>query len=109
MPLIEVGVEALPFQQFGMGAALHNASVLDNQNLIGFQNRRKAMRDDDRGSTRERNFKGALNRRLGLRVEMRGGFVENDNIRRLEKKTRNCEALLFTSREAIAALAHQRV
>ena len=42
---------------------------------------------------------------LGFGIEMGGGLVENDNVRRLEEQTGDSKALLLAAGEAVAALA----
>jgi hypothetical protein len=42
------GVKSAISQQFGMRAALGDTAILENDYFVGGDNRRKAVRDDDR-------------------------------------------------------------
>ena len=63
------------------------------------------MGDDDGGAAGQGGFERALDGGFGFGIEMGGGLVENDNVRRLEEQTGDSKALLLAAGEAVAALA----
>ncbi len=67
------------------------------------------MGDDDRRPPAQRVVEGALDRDLRLRVEVRRRFVEDHDRGVLEEDARDREALLLSTRHAIAALADDGV
>jgi hypothetical protein len=63
--------------------------------------------DDGGGAPGEQRDQGGLDRQFGDAVEMRGGFVEDEDSRVFEEDPVDGEALLFPSAEAVAPLADQ--
>ena len=60
LALIQVRVDARLVKQLGVRAALNDAPILHNEDLVGFEDRRKTMRDDDRSASRKRGFERLL-------------------------------------------------
>ena len=81
----------------------------DDEELVGAADRREPVGDDDRGPALERRLERPLHGRLGLRVEMGGGLVEDDDVRRLEEEAGEGDALLLAAREPVAAVADDGV
>ena len=92
-----------------MAAALDDAPLVDDHDLIGIGDRRQAMRDDDGGAIGEGIGQRLLHQRFVLAVEMARGFVEHDDGRILDQHAGNGETLFFAARQSIAALADERV
>jgi hypothetical protein len=71
--------------------------------------RRKAVGDDERRPAPAHEVKRRLDLLLGLRIERRRRFVENQDRRRLEDGAGNRHALLFAARQFEAAFADHRL
>ncbi len=102
----QLAVHAVLCKQLLMRALFSNHAVLHDQNLVGFENRRKSMRDDDARPPDHELFKRLLNRMFGNRVERARSFVENQNLRVLQDDARKRQALLLATRKFQAAIAH---
>ena len=77
-------VAALWRKQLRVRPALDNTARLEHKDLVGVDDRGEAMGNDDGGSP-GRNFAQArLNLLLGVRIERRGGLVENEDARRFQ-------------------------
>ena len=72
-----------------MRSMLNNASALHHQNLVGAANGGEAMGDDERRAPLHEIGQPFLNQRLGFRVEARGGFVQNQDARVGENRSRD--------------------
>ena len=76
----QVGVEAtFPLAQLVVGALLHDAAPVDDQDFVHFPNRAQAVGDDAAGAVLHELIHGALYQLLALRVEGRRGFVEDED------------------------------
>ena len=106
---VQLGVEAAAGQQFAVRAALDDPSVVDHEDAIGVDDRRQAVRDDDRGSAAQDLVERLLDRELRLGVEVRRRLVEDHDRGILEQQTRDRESLLLAARHAVAALADDGV
>ena len=102
----QLAVHAILFKQLLMRALLSNHAVLHDQYLVGFENRRKPMCDDDARPPNHEPLKRLLNRMFGNRVERTRSFVENQNLRVLQDDARKRQALLLATRKLQAAVAH---
>src|SRR3982751_4657639 len=67
------------------------------------------MRDDERRASREQLGHRRLDELFALRVEIARGFIENENLRRYEKRTRDGEALPLAAGQFDTALADDRL
>ena len=103
------GVAAFLRQQFLVGAALDDAAVLEHEDLVGIDDRRQPVRDDQRGALARDLGELGLDDLLGARVERDGRLVEDQDGRVLEQRARDRDALLFAAGELEAALADHRV
>ena len=97
--MIQLGVASLRRQQLLVRPALDDAAVLHQQDQVGAPNRRQAMRDDERGASREQCRQRSLDQLLALRVEIARGLVENQYLRCGEQRARDREPLLLPSRQ----------
>ena len=85
------------------------APVVEDDDLIGVANRRQAVRDRDRRAPLGQPFELGLDRRLGLGVERACGLVEHQHRRVAQDRAGDRHPLLLAAREAVAALADDRV
>ena len=79
-------VAALPDER-RVRAGLDDVALLENEDAIGVDDRRKAVRDDESRPAPHQRFQCRLNRLLRLRIEGRGRLVEKQNARVLERRT----------------------
>src|SRR5690606_32331950 len=70
------GIEASSSKQSRMGAALGDLSLVEDDDLIGIDDRRETVGDHDRRPPRGDGAERFLDRRFGSAVERAGGFVE---------------------------------
>ena len=87
-----------------MGALLHDAAVVHNQDLVGMAHGLEPVRDHDDGLVAGQSFNGLLQTVLVLRVHAGGGFVQNDDGCILQHGAGNADALLFAAGQACTAL-----
>ncbi len=109
LPLVELRIETRGRDELGVSAALDDPALLHHEDQIGTQHGGQPVRDHDRRPAGERAFERGLHRGLGIRVEVRSGLVEHDEVRRLQQQPRNGEPLLLTAGETVAALADHGV
>src|SRR4029079_8976746 len=102
------GVRAAGGQQFGMVAALSDASVLELQYLIGADDRRQPMRDGQRRASGRNLLELRLDQLFRLGIERRGRLVEDQDARVFEDRAANRDTLLFAARKLEASFTHRR-
>ena len=105
----ELRIETGGRDELGVRAALDDPAFLQHEDQIGAQHGGQPVRDHDRRPAGERALERGLHRGLGIRVEVRGRFVEHHEVGRLQEQPRNGEALLLTAGETVAALADHGV
>ena len=88
-----------------MRAALDDAAVVEDDDLVGVAHRGEAVRDRDHRPALREPLERGLHRALGLRVERRGGLVEDEDRGIAQDRPRDRDALLLAAREPVAALA----
>ena len=91
-----------------MRAALDDAPVVHDEDLVGIHDRRQPVRDDERRVAARDAVELGLYRLLRLRIERRSRFVEDEDARVLEYRARDRDALLLAARELEPALADAR-
>src|ERR1022692_3849921 len=89
-------------------AAFHHASVFHEEDQVGAADGGEAMRNHKGGSSGEQIGHRSLDELLAFRVEVAGGFVEDQDLRRRENRPGDGEPLLLPAGEFDAALAHER-
>ena len=92
-------------QQFGMRAALDDDALIEHQNLVGADDGREPVGDDQSGAVFRDAVERILNIALGVAVERGRGLVEKEDRRRLEDGAGDGDTLLFAAGELEAALA----
>src|SRR5258706_2093609 len=99
----------MPSHQLVVRAHLRDPSIVEDNDLVSVANRTQAMRDDERRLPCENLLQVALNDPLGLGIERRGRFVENQDARIVQDRPRDHYALFLSTAQAGAALADLRV
>ena len=92
-----------------MRAVLDNLSRVDDIDVIGFKDRREPMCDDKRRTADHKVIECCLHDLLALRIECRSRFVENQDTRIFENRTRDRDALPLSPRQIQPALTDSRV
>ncbi len=88
-----------------MASPLHYVAVGHDEKLVGPADRREAVGNDDGRPPLQCRVERALHSRFGFRVEVGGGFVEDNHVRRLEEKTGERDALFLAARQPITPVA----
>src|SRR5947208_14183076 len=76
-------------QQLLVGAAFDDATVIEDQNLIGMHNGGEPVCDDDGGATKHYVFQRLLTQPLSRRVHAGGCLVQNYNRWIFQQRARN--------------------
>ncbi len=92
-----------------MRAALDDAAGLEHKDLVGVDDGRETVRDDQRRAPRSEPLERRLNRALRPHVERGRGLVEHEYRRVLEDRPSDCDTLLLAARELEPALADDSV
>nr|GEU28155.1 hypothetical protein [Tanacetum cinerariifolium] len=100
---------AIGRQQRVVRAALHDAAMVEHQDLLGVGHRGQAVRDHQRRAAFRDFLQLRLDRLLRFRVERRRGLVEDQDRRILEQGAGNRHALLFAARQFQSPLADHGV
>ena len=88
-----------------MPAALDDAAAIEDADFVGLRHRRQPMGDDDRRAALAQGAQSLLDRLLGLRIERRGCFVEQNDRRVLEEGAGDRDALSLAAGKLQAVLA----
>ena len=88
-----------------MVAALDDDAVVEDDDLVGVDDRRQAVGDDQGRAVARDPVERRLDLALGMDVEGRGRLVEDQDRRRLEDGAGDGDALLLAAGELQAALA----
>src|SRR5205809_3613215 len=89
-----------------MPATFYDSAMIEYQNLLCVHNRREPMRDYDGCPMKHQALERFLNQPLGRGVHARRRFVEDQDWRILQERTRNREALFFADAQFYAAFAY---
>ena len=88
-----------------MGAALGDLALIEHDDLVGGDDGREPVRDDERGAVARHPLQRVLDFVLGVAVERRGRLVQHQDRRRLQHRARDRDALLLAAGQFQAALA----
>ena len=88
---------------------LDDAAVIENDDLVGAGHRGQAVGDDDTCTFGQQVIDGALDTRLGGRIESRGGFIEDHETGILEEHAGEHQQLRFPGRQTTVAALQLRV
>ena len=80
LPRVEIVIAAAERKQLSVIAPLHDAALLDNQNLVGAPNGGEPVGDDERGASLHQLISPPESSPL-TRIERAGGFIENQDAR----------------------------
>src|SRR6185312_4834543 len=105
LPVPHAGIKAVLGQQRAVGAALDDCALVEHDDLVGGDDGRQPVGDNERGAALGDALQSILDVLLGVAVERGGGLVQHQNRRRLEDRAGDGDALLFTAGELEAALA----
>ena len=105
----EFGVEASCGPQLVVATPFDDASVVEDDDLVGVHDRGEPVGDHDRRAAGEGLGQGLLDERLGFGVEVAGGLGEDDDVGGLEQQSGDDEPLLLAAGEAVAALSDDGV
>src|SRR5205085_6806661 len=94
-----LSIDAAAGEEFAMVAALDDAAGFDDEDLVGVDDGRQAMRDGQGRMPRRHLGEARLDLALGLGVERRGRLVENEDLWRLQDDPRDRDALLLAPRQ----------
>ena len=95
-------------EQLRVRAAFDDPALVEHDDLVGIDDGREAVGDDDRRAAARDAVERLLDRRLGAAVERAGRFVEDQDRRVLEQGAGDRDALLLAARKLEPALADQR-
>ena len=78
-------------------SAFDNASMIENENLIGIGHRRQAVRNDERRAAGAQCVEGALDLGLRLGIERARRLIEDQDRRILQDGARDGDALALAA------------
>lgn len=99
------GVTAMMGHEFGMGAALDDAAMVEDHDAVGSHDGGEAMGDNHSGTAVQHIVEGGLQETFVLGVERRSGLVEDEQIGVTQQSTGNADALTLSAGEEASALA----
>ena len=85
---------------------LNDSSVLEDDDIVGFFDRLETMRDNNDSASFEKIMKGNINLFFRETIECTRWFVEDDNLRVLDKNLGNRETLALSTRESDSFLSN---
>src|SRR5467141_5194359 len=88
---------------------LDNASLVEHQDAMGCTYGRQTMGNEEHRASPAHLREIMLNNGFGLVVERTGGFVEDEDTRVADQRTRNRQALTLATGEGTAVLAHRGI
>ena len=91
-----------------MGAGLDDLAFLNDWNDIGGADGGETVGNHNGGAAKRRVVEGFLDDTLGLGVECAGGFVEEEDLGRLDDGSRDGDALFLSAGHLDSPLAHLR-
>ncbi len=106
---VERGVAPVLAQQFVVAAGFDDRAALDHQDAVGMRDGVQPVRDGDGGAALAEMRHGVLNQPLGFGIERRGRLVEQDDLRVLDQRAGDGDALALAAGKLRAALADRRV
>src|SRR5207248_11464419 len=106
--VVQLSVPAVLRQELGVGAALHDLPVLHDEDLVRAADGREAVRDHERRAATPQRTQPVLDGRLALRVEARGGLVEDQDPRIGEDRPRDRDPLALAARQLDASLPDRK-
>ena len=102
---ISRGIDAAARHQRGVRAGLGDAAVVEDEDAVGVDHARQAMREDQRRAALHEPVERLLDHRLVLGVHRRERLVEHQDRRVAQQRAGDGDALALAAREPDAALA----
>ncbi len=93
-------------KQLLVGSALDDTAVIKHENLICAHDSGKPVRDYDGSAVEHQSLQRFLDESLRRRVHARRRFIQNQNWRILQQRSRNRKPLLFAHTQLYSALPH---
>src|SRR5690606_7317829 len=100
------GIQPVRGEQRLMRAALDDAAVIDHDNLVGIDDRREPVRDDERGAVARDSVESDLDLPLGVAVEGGGRLVEDEDRWPFQDGAGNGHALLLAAGKLQSTFAY---
>ena len=88
-----------------MRASFYDSAFVDDTDFIGILDGRETMGDGDRRTRLHQPLQSILYESFTLRVQGRGGFVENQDWRILQNGTGDAYTLTLSTRKSATAIA----
>eukprot|EP00961_Rhodomonas_salina_P125405 1689302-Rhodomonas_salina.1 len=92
-----------------MGARLVDLALVEHDDAVGVDDGREAVRDDDAGAPGRHAVERVQDERLRLRVQRRRRLVEEQDLRVLQRRARDRDALLLAAAQLEPTLADDGV
>lgn len=109
--LDEFEVVSLEVNELIVSSSFRDLSIFNHDNLISVNNSREPVcnKDDSLLPTLNKLFQSLLNLSFRLSIECRGSFIQQQNLRPPNKRSRNSNPLLLSSGEFDTSLADYRI
>src|SRR2546426_856946 len=107
--VVQLAVAAVFRQQPGVRAALDDLASLHHEDLVRAANGRETVRDHEGRAATPQGAQPVLDGRLALRVEARGGLVQDQDAGIGENRPRDRNPLALAARQLDASFPHHRV
>ena len=91
----ELAIDSAAFEQNAVRRDIDHLSLVQNQGLVAFGQRRQPVRHDDHRPTARDAQQVGVDQRLAFRVERAGGLVEDQDPRIVDQRARDGEALAW--------------
>src|SRR4051794_15152608 len=109
LTVIELSIESVVVREkLRVGSLLYDSPLIHDDDLVGGQHGREAMRDDERCAASQQTIQRLLHERLAGAVQSASGFVEDDDRRTLTENSGNGDPLSLALAEGMPALANER-
>ena len=92
-----------------MTTLFHDASIIHDNNAIGFLDRRQTMGDDDGRAVFHHAFQSALHQYFVFRIERTGRLVKQQYRCIFQNRTRDRQPLTLSARQCHATLTQPRI
>ena len=90
-------VDAAGAHQLFMSSTLDHEPILHQQDQIGAAHGREPVRNHEGGSSLEERGHRGLNQLLALRIQIAGGFIQDEDLGSGEDRPGNGQALLLAA------------
>ena len=109
MQLVEPLIDAAVVDQFLVRSNLRDAAPIHHHDFVRPPDSGEPVRDHDHGAIAHQRLERLLHQNLRFRIQMRRGFVQNQDGRVLEQRPRDGQPLPLSSAQLDAALADHGV